>query len=112
MEISGRENDIMHIMTGFFLALRDRGGGGGGGILAKPKFYGGNYNYCSFHTAVKLLLQFCKECPAESVMGENVMMPGLVSSDLLIEWKAFRKYIVNEKKAQPFRYGINFKKEN
>ena len=42
----------------------------------------------------------CKECPAESVMGENVMMPALVSSDILTEWKAFRKYIANEKKKE------------
>ena len=31
-------------------------------------------------------------------MGENVMMPALASSDVLTEWKAFRKYIANEKK--------------
>ena len=30
----------------------------------------------------------CKERPAESVTGEKVMMPALVSSDLLTEWKA------------------------
>ena len=39
----------------------------------------------------------CKGCPAESVMGEKVMMPALVSSDLLTEWKAFQKYIAKKK---------------
>ena len=43
-------------------------------------------------------------------MGENAMMPTLVSSDLLTEWKAFQKYIANEKEK-----GLTFsmrKKEN
>ena len=74
------------------------GGGGGGGILAKPKMLQGqNYNYCSFHMAASRdITTICKEHPAESVMGEKFMMPALVSSDLLIEWKAFQKYIANE----------------
>ena len=45
-----------------------------------------------------ILVQFVKECPAESVMGEKLMMPALVSADLQTEWKVFRKYIASEKK--------------
>ena len=35
------------------------------------------------------LVYNCKNCPSESVMDEKFMMPVLVSSDLLTEWKAF-----------------------
>ena len=38
---------------------------------------------------VSLLL--VQECPAESVIGEKLMMPALVSADLLTEWKASDK---------------------
>ena len=66
--------------------------GGGGGILAEPKFCGGKTTIIVLFIRLlnKILLQFCKEFPTESVIGENVVMPALVSSDLLTEWKAFQ----------------------
>ena len=40
-------------------------------------------------------------------MGEKFMMPALVASDLLTEWKAFLKYIENMKKK-----GLTFSMRN
>ena len=39
-----------------------------------------------------------KELPAESVVGDEFVMPAFVSSDLPTECKTFRRYITNQPK--------------
>jgi len=41
--------------------------------------------------------RYAKERPAESVMSKRFMMPALVISDLLTDWKVFRKYRENKR---------------
>ena len=44
------------------------------------------------------LVWYGKEQPAESVVGDEFLMPAFVSSDLPTKWKTFRRYITNQPK--------------
>ena len=47
----------------------------------------------------KVLIQYYgKELQGETIVGDGYTRPAFVSSDLLIEWKTFRKYITNQPK--------------
>lgn len=49
--------------------------------------------------SIKTLLEhYGAELPAESIIGEEFLMPALIASDLETEWKTFRKYISNQSK--------------
>ena len=39
-----------------------------------------------------------RELPAESVLGDQFVMPAFVNPDVPIEWKTFQKYITSQPK--------------
>jgi hypothetical protein len=45
-----------------------------------------------------LLQHYGRELPAESVLGDEFVMPAFVRPDLPTEWKTFRRYITNQPK--------------
>ena len=54
---------------------------------------------CIEKTKFKLLLeQYWSELPAETVVGDEFLMPAVIisSSDLPTQWKTFRRYITNQ----------------
>ena len=58
-------------------------------------------NDCSTYgdKSIKTLLQhYGRELPAQSVVGDEFVMPAFVNSDLPTEWKTYRRYIANQPK--------------
>ena len=65
-----------------------------------PKKTPNSLENCTYgEDQVKVLLEHCgSELPAETVVGDEFLMPAVItsSSDLLTEWKTLRRYITNQ----------------
>ena len=63
-----------------------------------PKRTRNSSENCTFgEDQVKVLFEhYGSELPAETVVGDEFLVPAIISSDLLTEWKIFRPYITNQ----------------